>query len=210
MAQVTKKEQLIFDIASAEWDLFQLVQNTGGRASCQNDSDTFFKMRMSQWMVFSEETLESYMADLQSAAESGRNLIFEKYGFMMETTYPEEFEQIKAHLPAVSKEADRMIDELAGIHVAWDKEVLHKYPNLRKNGRVFESSEDNILNGSSSESYLRGEYKTYSEKTLALIYHQILSAHQSGKNLLEQIILNEIRFYGYASLEDAEKGHSAL
>lgn len=210
MAQISKKEQLIFDIASAEWELFQLVQNTGKRASCQNDSDTFFKMRMSQWMVFSEETLESYMADLQSAAEGGRNLIFEKYGFMMETTYPEEFEQIKAHLPVISKEADRMIDEIAGIHVAWDKEVFCKYPNLRKNGRVFESSEDNILNGSSSESYLRGEYKTYSEKTLNLIYHEILSAHQSGENLLEQIILNEVRFYGYGSLEDAEAGHSVF
>lgn len=205
MAQVSEKEQLIFDIANAEWELFQLVQNTGGRASCQNDSDTFFKMRMSQWMVFSKETLESYMDDLQKAAEEGRNPVFEKYGFMMETTYPEEFEEIRQHLPQVSEEAGRMIDEIAEIHVKWDGQVYEKYPLIRQNGRVFKSSEDSVLNGSSSESYLRGEYKTYSLKTLTLIYEQIKEADQKGENLLEQIVENEVKFYGYQSLEDAEE-----
>lgn len=205
MAQVSEKEQLIFDITSAEWELFQLVQNTGGRASCQNDSDTFFKMRMSQWMVFSKETLESYMNDLQKAAEEGRNPVFEKYGFMMETTYPEEFEEIRQHLPQVSEEAGRMIDEIAEIHVKWDGQVYERYPHIRQNGRVFKSSEDSVLNGSSSESYLRGEYKTYSLKTLTLIYEQIKEADQKGENLLEQIVENEVKFYGYQSLEDAEE-----
>lgn len=210
MEQVSEKEQLIFDIANAEWELFQLVQNTGGRASCQNDSDTFFKMRMSQWMVFSKETLESYMGDLQNAAKEGRNPIFEKYGFMMETTYPEEFKEIKEHLPKVSEEAERMIDEIAQIHVKWDSQVYEKYPHIRENGRVFTSSEDSVLNGSSSESYLRGEYKTYSLKTLRLIYGQIKEADQKGENLLEQIVENEVKFYGYQSLEDAEEKQRAI
>ncbi len=208
MAQISEKEQLIFDIAQAEWDLFQLVQNTGGRASCQNDPDTFFKMRMSQWMVFSEETLKSYMNDLQKAAEEGRNPIFEKYGFMMETTYPQEFEEIEKHLPKVSKEAEQMIDEIAKIHVKWDKEVYEKYPHIRENGRVFKSSEDSVQNGSSSESYLKGEYKTYSPDTLNLIYQQIMEADKKGENLLERIVENEVKFYGYRSLEEAEEKQS--
>lgn len=210
MAQISEKEQLIFDIAQAEWDLFQLVQNTGGRASCQNDSDTFFKMRMSQWMVFSQETLESYMKDLQEAAKEGRNLIFEKYGFMMETTYPREFEEIRKHLPEVLPKAKQMIDEIAGIHVKWDKEVYEKYPHIRENGRVFKSSEDSVLNGSSSESYLKGEYKTYSLDTLKLIYEQVLEADKKGENLLEQIVENEVKFYGYQSLKDADEKHSIM
>lgn len=205
MEQVSETEQLIFDIAQVEWELFQNVQNTGGRASCQNDSDTFFKMRMSQWMVYSKETLESYMEDLRSSIEQGRNLIFEKYGFMMETTYPEEFEGIKEHLPTVSPEMEKMIDEMADIHVKWDKEVYEKYPHIRENGRVFRSSEDSAYNGSSSESYLRGEYKTYSPKTVELIYKQTKQAENAGENLLEEIIENEVKFYGYRSLEDAEK-----
>lgn len=208
MEQVSETEQLIFDIAQMEWELFQNVQNTGGRASCQNDSDTFFKMRMSQWMVYSKETLESYMEDLRSSIEQGRNLIFEKYGFMMETTYPEEFEGIKEHLPKVSPEMEKMIDEMADIHVKWDKEVYEKYPHIRENGRVFRSSEDSVQNGSSSESYLKGEYKTYSRETVELIYKQVKQAVDAGENLLEKIIENEVRFYGYQSLEDAEKKQS--
>lgn len=208
MEQVSETEQLIFDIAQMEWELFQNVQNTGGRASCQNDPDTFFKMRMSQWMVYSEETLESYMEDLRSSIEQGRNLIFEKYGFMMETTYPEEFEEIKEHLPKVSPETEKMIDEMADIHVKWDKEVYEKYPHIRENGRVFRSSEDSVQNGSSSESYLKGEYKTYSRETVELIYKQVKQAVDAGENLLEKIIENEVRFYGYQSLEDAEKKQS--
>lgn len=205
MAQVNEKEQLVFDIAQAEWELFQLVENTGGRASCQDDPDTFFKMRMSQWMIFSTETLKSYMADLQNAADEGRNLIFEKYGYMMETTYPKEYAQIKKHLPEVSEEAGRMIDEIARIHVQWDQKVYEKYQHVRENGRAFRTGEDNVFNGSSSESYLRGEYKTYSLQTLKLIYEQVLKAEKTGENLLEKIVENEVRFYGYQSLQEAEE-----
>lgn len=205
MQQANETEQLIFDIARMEWDLFQNVQNTGGRASCQDDPDTFFKMRMSQWMVYSKEILESYFADMQEAMGEGRNLIFEKYGYMMETTYPEEYEELKAHLPRISEQKAAWIEELAKIHVKWDEEVLQKYPHVRGNGRVLKAEEDSIINGSSSESYLKGEYKTYSEKTLSLIRQAVLDAVKKGENLAEQIMENEVKFFGYASLQDAEE-----
>lgn len=208
MAEITKREQLIFDIASAEWELFQLVYNTGGRASCQDDPDTFFKMRMSQWMVYSDGVLESYMDDLQTSAQQGRNLVFEKYAHMMETTFPEEYVQIKEHLPAVSERKLELIERAARIHVDWDAYMAEHYPNLRGNGRVLRRSQDSVYNGSSSESYLRGEMMTYSDRTLELMVKEITEADARGENLLKQIIANETAFYGYKSLEDAEAAHA--
>ena len=203
MAEISEREQLIFDVAQMEWELFQQVYNTGGRASCQDDPDTFFKMRMSQWMAYSDEVLKSYRRDCEEAVKEGRNPIFEKYGYMMESTYPEEYEKIKSHLPDVSEKRD-IVERIVKIHVAWDGEVAEKYPNLRKRGRVATTAEDGVMAGSSMESYLRGELYTYSMRTLELVLRETEEAGQKGGNLVEQTFANETAFYGYGSLEEAE------
>lgn len=203
MADISEREQLIFDIAQTEWELFQQVYNTGGRASCQDDPDTFFKMRMSQWMVYSDEVLHSYLEDCRQAVAEGRNPVFEKYGRMMESTFPEEYEEIKSHLPDVSDKAE-IVEKIVKINLEWDADMLHDYPNLRKRGRVLTTAEDGIMNGSSMESYLRGELLTYSMRTLELIYRETMEAYERGESLLKQTIANETLFYGYSSLEEAE------
>lgn len=203
MADISEREQLIFDIAQTEWELFQQVYNTGGRASCQDDPDTFFKMRMSQWMVYSDEVLHSYLEDCRQAVAEGRNPVFEKYGRMMESTFPEEYEEIKSHLPDVSDKAE-IVEKIVKINLEWDADMLHDYPNLRKRGRVLTTAEDGIMNGSSMESYLRGELLTYSMRTLELIYRETMEAYEKGESLLKQTIANETLFYGYSSLEEAE------
>lgn len=206
MAEVSAREQMIFDLASMEWELFQLVHNTGGRASCQDDPDTFFKMRMSQWMVYSDQTLESCMKDFQEAAEQGRNLIFEKYGRMMETTHPEEYERVKQYFPEISEKQRAAVEEITAIHLEWDKDTAAAYPCLRKNGRLATTREDSA-DGISMESYLRGELQCFSERTAALILEETREALKAGINLQERMIENEVHFYGYESLERAEEAH---
>lgn len=209
MAEVSAREQLIFDIAQTEWELFQQVTNTGGRASCQDDPDTFFKMRMSQWMVYSDEVLHSYYEDCQKACEEGRNLLFEKYARMMESTYPQEYEEIKGQLPDVSDKIE-LTEKIVKINLEWDAEMMRDYPNLRSRGRVLTTAEDDVVAGSSMESYLRGELLTYSLHTLELIYQETRQAYERGESLLKQTITNETLFYGYASLEEAEEKHGKL
>lgn len=79
-----KKENLI----QMEWQQFYQVHNEGGRASCQEDPKTFAIMRRSQFTAWPEALVDSYTADLEAAEEVGRNLLTEKYAWMMEDTAP--------------------------------------------------------------------------------------------------------------------------
>lgn len=203
MEKISEREQLIFNVAQMEWELFQQVYNTGGRASCQDDPDTFFKMRMSQWMVYSDEVLLSYQEDCENACKEGRNLIFEKYGRMMESTFPEEYEEVKEHLPDVTDKT-AIVEKIVKINLEWDAEMMKEYPHLRGRGRAATTAEDGVMAGSSMESYLRGELLTYSLKTLELIWKETEEAYRKGDSLLKQTITNETLFYGYKSLEAAE------
>ena len=208
MDKVSEREQLIFEVAQTEWELFQQVYNTGGRASCQDDPDTFFKMRMSQWMVYSDEVLLSYREDCENACKEGRNVIFEKYGRMMESTFPEEYEGIKEHLPDVTDKLD-IVEKIVKVNLEWDAEMMKEYPNLRKRGRVATTAEDGIMAGSSMESYLRAELLTYSKRTLELVWKETEEAYKKGESLLKQTITNETLFYGYQSLEAAEARYAS-
>lgn len=210
MPELGKKEALVLEITQLEWEMFQHVNNTGGRASCQDNPDTFFKMRMSQWLAYSEEVLESYKADCLAAMEKGDNLLWQKYARMMETTYPEEYDALKQYLPEISEESRAQIEEIVKIYVEWDALMAQQYPSIRSRGRVATTGEDSEFAGSSMESYLRGELMSYSEKTRNLIYREVKEACEKGENLQRDIIANETRFYGYKSLEEAEKRHAEI
>ena len=99
---------LVESIIKLEWNQFQQTNNEGGRASCQGNWPMFHQMRASQFMTWPEELLRSYRSDLQEADRVGRNLVTEKYGRMMQSTYPQEYcANIAPYIPRIS--ADRNV-----------------------------------------------------------------------------------------------------
>ena len=103
------------ELVMLEWQAFDKVENEGGRASCQDDWDTFSIMRRSQYETWTDQMLESYNDDFYTANEQGWNLITEKYARMEESTCPEEYAKIKDSLPPVSEQKAAIVDQIAGI-----------------------------------------------------------------------------------------------
>ena len=77
------KQEKIEKLIQMEWEDFQKVNNEGGRASCQDDPETFFIMRRSHFAPWTEELIDCVQADMDRAHEQGRNLVMEKYAWMM-------------------------------------------------------------------------------------------------------------------------------
>ena len=142
-------------IAEAEWKLFEQVHNIGGRASCQDSPDTFFIMRSSQLMAWSEAMQESYWNDLITATQQGRNLLTEKYAHMMARTSPAEFSRIRSQLPARLPEKDTYIDAICAVSAAWQEQLAQQYPHLVGRGRAIRKETDSLYE-TSFETYLWG------------------------------------------------------
>ena len=204
MYNTENKKKLVDRLVTLEWQNFDQVKNEGGRADCQDDWGTFSIMRTSQYLTWTEEMLESYIQDFEEAMTKGWNLITEKYGRMMESTAPERFDEIKEQFPYLAEEKKAIIDEIVKIQVAWMEEFADEYPYMAGNSRVIHTSEDTSFS-TSFETYLRGEMRTYSDKTLDLYGRFIVSYLQAGKNLTKDIMMNTALLYGYESLEKAEE-----
>ena len=203
--KITKqKEELVDRLVKLEWQNFDKVENEGGRADCQDDWGTFSIMRTSQYLTWTEEMLQSYIQDFEDAMARGWNLITEKYGRMMESTAPKRFEEIKNQFPALAEEKKVIIEEIVKIQVRWMEEFALEYPCMAGNSRAIHTYEDTFYS-TSFETYLRGEMRTYSDRTLDLYGRFIVSYLQAGKNLTKDIMSNTALLYGYESLEKAEE-----
>lgn len=196
-------DMLVREIVSREWELFDKVQNRGGRASCQDDKRTFEIMRASQLEAWSIPMRESWSHDLTEAVKAGRNPMSEKYGYMMARTSPAEYEQIAHLLPERTAEKDKLIDFICQAHVMWQEKVAAKYPHLAGRGRPIRKEEDS-MSVTSLETYLWGELATYSLETLKAYHAYVRELMFIGRNLCEMILKNTAEYYGYESLELAE------
>ncbi len=208
MDEEQKKEELVEAIVKLEWEAFDKVENLGGRAGCQDDWNTFSVMRKSQYLAWPKDLLASFLIDFTEANAKGWNLITEKYGRMMESTAPEEYEAIKEQFPPCSEQKRAIVNQIAEIQVGWMEEFAAEYPNMAGNARSIHASEDTLYN-TSYETYLKGELLTYSDRTLGMYGQWIVKLDGEKKNLAKMIMTNTALLYGYASLEAAEEALSA-
>lgn len=200
-----KTQNLAEEITKLEWQQFQLTQNEGGRANCQEDWQTFHIMRMSQFLTWPLDLQESYKKDLERADSNGRNLITEKYARMMESTAPEIFERtIKPYIKPISEPRKSAQEQIILTQVEWAADFRERYPHLGLAMRVLKTSEDTEEN-TSFETYLRGELSTYSDDTFAKYQRFVNNLRAENLNLTQMIITNTVHMYGYDSLEAADK-----
>ena len=195
---------MIKEIIEREWDFFQKVNNIGGRASCQDDYETFSIQRGAQFEVFYEDVRESYLEDLKLYKEIGRNPLMEKYARMMESSDPQYYETIKDYLPPLDDMQKQFIESIVDIEVSMREEFNEAYPHLSSLARYTHSSEDSEED-TSFETYLRGELSTYSPHTLYLYGQMILDMVKKQQNMITMIMEKTAKAYGYQSLEDADK-----
>ena len=199
--------ECIEKIVALEWKQFQAVHNEGGRASCQDDYETFEIMRKSQFLAWDEEVVRSYLIDIEKAEEKSWNLLTEKYARMMESTAPEQYAALFEHLPKRSEERIFMQEEIVRKRVEWEEAFAKEYPGLAGTGRSIHTFEDTPYN-TSFETYARGELGTYSDRTVALYLAMIKRMEKDGENLSGKTLQYMVRFYGYPSIEEAERRYS--
>lgn len=197
------KKARIAEIVKREWDQFQNVRNEGGRALCQDDYGTFEIMRNSQFLVWEQEVLDSYLDDLKQADENHWNMIMEKYARMMESTTPEQFAGFADILPKRSAARIQLQEEIISLEMEWTGQFMERYPKIGAKGRKPHTSQDTPWD-TSIETYLRGELGTYSDRTLKLYHKMVCHLKEQGKNMKEMSLEHMVRYYGYGSLAEAE------
>ena len=200
-----EKEKIIEEILEKEWKYFSNLNNIGGRADCQDNREDFIIMRKSQWETFNEETLLSYLEDLNSK----NNPLFQKYAQMMKYNSPEEYEKIKDILEKASDEKTDLVNKIMFIYMEWEKEFFERYPIFSSRGRPLYSSEDDDIE-TSIETYLRGELLSYSEKTLKLYLNYVIDNKEKNINLAIKNMDNLARMQGFNDSDEVEEYYKNL
>lgn len=197
------RRETVDKIVSREWRMFGAVNEGGERADCQDNAVTFDGMRRGQFDAWSQEAAESYLGDLEAAEESGRNLVAEKYIYMMRTTEPSKYERLSAQMPQPSAEARGLAEKLTGKLLEQTRKLFDDYPYVTGAGRPLYSTQD-FGGVTSIETYQLGELLTYSERTLGALLRHVTAMESAGASFARAVLANSATFYGYKSLEEAE------
>lgn len=180
-----KREKALKDILVYEWNFFTNVKNINQRSYCQDDYNTFVFSRLCYWSIYNDIILNSYLNDLVVAKKEGRNLVTEKYAYIMKYTDPEYFKTINSYLPKISNYKKSIVDSIMLIYMRWEEEIRQNKPHLLDNNRDLYESTISTAH-TTIEYYFKGELNSYSESTLVLILKYYLSAFQKKINLVEK------------------------
>ena len=197
---------MIEEIVEREWFFFQKVNNIGGRASCQDDPDTFYNMRIAQFSAYVNSVNQAYLEYLKECEQNGRNPLTEKYAYMMKDSDPEYYKTIQDSLPVPDEETIAIIEIIVHLQLKMREEFNQKYPYLASLARNTYSIEDDQEN-TSFETYLRGELMSYNEQTLHAYGNMMVKYVRGNKNLIEMIMENTVKSYHYDSLEKANNAY---
>lgn len=198
------EKDIIEQIIDIEWQMFQKTVNIGGRASCQDDHETFWIMRRSQYENWSEDMIGCYFDYLRSCETEGRNLVTEKYGRMMQYTDLSYYNKhVASYMPPVPQSNYQLINRIMPTLIDWEEQFAAAYPRLAGQGRPITSDGD-ATGFTSMETYARGEFETYPRELLQLYADYVEELKAEGKSLSLMIQDTMVKLYGYTSIEDAE------
>jgi len=194
---------IIKTIVDKEWEMFSSTQNIGGQASCQQNKAQFEIMRSAQFDNWDAETLAAYLEDLEEAEKAGWNLPTLKYAYMMESTDPAGYAAIAHQLPVHDGEKLQLVEELCRITMDWCEDFARKWPGVALAGRPLYKAADSCF-ATSVETYSRGEFLSYGNRTLRSLLRHYEDMRAKGINLHERIVESEMRKLGLEGLEAAE------
>ena len=184
MQPFEERETLVTRIIALEQEMFEGI-STFERSPCQDRLKTFRLMRWMTHSVLPTDILLSYLDDLQSASDEGRNLMTEKYA------------RIDDIIPGDAA-AKAAIDRIVAVEDAWMTPVRQDFPRSFPRG------------GEGFHAYIASELETFSPRTLALFEDFVETARAQGRNLVRERYENLFRRLGYASLtafeENVRKG----
>lgn len=183
------REKLMDRIVESELRMFLSVP-ADGDYRCRQYPDSFRLHRKAQFSIWSDDTLGSYLHDLQGAEKEGKNLMTIKYA-RMDDLIPRE-------------NSNPLIDRIAEIQYRWQKELFHTYPHFMAGARPLSEDDDSALK-TSFETYLKGELETYSDNTLSLLHRDLRNLAKKRMNGSELVYDYLVKGLGYGSLEEAEQ-----
>ena len=189
------------DILDIEWMMFTAVHGGNGRVFSEADRRSFAIMRLSMFSTWEKFTFDSYLNDLRVAADSSRNLFVEKYYHMIEKTDPESYLKARAFLPILDPTSCELIEAIVKIYAEWEEEVTKDYPVIARVALPM----DNLIEGedTSYAHYLSCELRTYSKKTLTMLYSSLVAF--PDRNRYYESLDNLMKAHGFASLAEAEE-----